>query len=202
VFCNGRGGHGGAHPHERRLIGSGNNEHGPRESFRTKRAFDEFADLAPALSNEADYRQVRIGIPRHDADERALAHAGPAKDADTLSATHGEQSIHGSDSCSQGALNRLAIERRMQRACNSQFHRLAGNVPSVHRNTRAVEDLSDHAVTYLDFGARAQGLDGIAKADAFGRLQGHRQDARSSKSDHLGEVPCPESIFDLAAFSH
>ena len=160
--------------------------------------------LAPTLAYQANHRNIRFGVARHDADQRALAHSRTSKDADTLPSSHREQSVQSSDSRAERRLNRNSIEGRMQQvlpAATSPSSRECVLHPSGHAD--AVENPArSRRSPPGSRGARRGRSHGISEPNSLGRFQGHRDDVRSAKSDDLGEMRSPEPIFNFAAFSH
>ena len=77
----------------RRPVRRGNDGDGARAPRGRQRALDEFAHLAAALADEADDDDVRLGTGDNLRDQRRLADAGAAENADPLPLPAGQQPV-------------------------------------------------------------------------------------------------------------
>ena len=80
----------------------------------------KLAHLATALTHQSHHRHLGLGVARHHADQRALAHTRAAKDAHALAAPHGQQRIDRANACAQrlpmGTRSRASAPRRPEAA--------------------------------------------------------------------------------------
>src|SRR5690348_2134795 len=74
----------GSNTERRRTIRGRYYNHRPAAPFRAEFVFKKRPDFTIAFSNQSDDTHVRIVVPRHRAEQRALTNAAPAKDADAL----------------------------------------------------------------------------------------------------------------------
>ncbi len=76
---------------------------------------EEAAHFAAALTDQAQHDHVGRGAARQHAEQRALAHAAAAEEADALPATARQQPVDGAHARTDRRLDGLAVER-VQRA--------------------------------------------------------------------------------------
>ncbi len=118
----------------------------PRPANRVKK----LAHLAPALAHQAHHRHIGLGVARHHADQRALAHARSAEDAHALAAAHGQQRVDGANAGAQ----RLAIGTRSsgERTAPSSGSVIAtvGRLPSVDRLAQRIQHPAHQRRPHLD----------------------------------------------------
>src|SRR5262249_16065993 len=79
--------------HERRRIRRYGDHDRASTSFRTQDALYEFFHFATALADQTDDDDVGGGVPRHHAEQHALADAAAREQTDALTATDRQQRI-------------------------------------------------------------------------------------------------------------
>ena len=80
----------------------------PLQAFGAEIVLEEAAHLAAALADQRDHGDVGGGAARHHAEQRALADAAAAEQADALAAAAGQQRVDGADAGAQRRDDRLA----------------------------------------------------------------------------------------------
>ncbi len=68
---------------------------GASQALGAEVVLEEAAHLAAALADQRDHDDVGRGAARHHAEQRALADAAAAEDADALAAAAGQQRVDG-----------------------------------------------------------------------------------------------------------
>ena len=91
----------GAHAQRRGTVGGGADDDGALAALRAKLIFEKAADLAIAFADHGDHGDVGRIVARHGAEQRALADAAAAEDADALAFAAGQQGVDGADAGDQ-----------------------------------------------------------------------------------------------------
>ena len=94
-------------------------DHRALHAFRAQLMFEKSAHLAVALADQRDDGDVRRIVPRHGAQQRALADAAAAENADALALAAGQQAVDGADAGDQRLGDVLALERAGRRPYRS-----------------------------------------------------------------------------------
>ena len=89
------GGQRGAQAHERRLVGGGDDDDRAGESLRTEVVLEELPDLAAALADQGDDRDVGLAVAGDHRQQARLADAGAGEDAEALAAADGDERVEG-----------------------------------------------------------------------------------------------------------
>jgi hypothetical protein len=84
IFGDGQGHETGAHAQRRGTVGGGADHHRAAAALGSHLVFQKGAHLAVALADERDHRDVGRIVPRHGAQQGALAHAAAAEDSHAL----------------------------------------------------------------------------------------------------------------------
>ena len=192
----------GAHAQERRLVRGGDEDDGAAAAFGPQTLFEEFADFATTLANQANDDDFSVAVAGHHANERAFAHTRAAEDADALAAAHGEQAVDGTDARAERGADRDAVERLRSRTIERNSRAQSRTRTSVHGLAESVEHASDECVADFKLRHCAEALDRIAIADAVGGFDGHGEDIDSMKADDFDEMPGTGAVDDLAAFAY
>ena len=130
---------------QRRLVGSGNNHHRTPQTLFAEH-LKKLADFASAFADQRQHRHVGRGAARHHADQRALAHAAAAEDADTLAASAGDES-HRWRECRSSSGSRIGTRSSGSGADPSRVHGMDGAILAfaVERIARGIDDAAQHA---------------------------------------------------------
>ena len=93
--------------------------------------FNEFLDLTPSLTNQADHDDVGRGVTGHHAQQHTFAHPRACKKTQPLTSTDCEQSVDGTNARVQGQAHRITVHgidgRTIQRRC-SHIHQLSSAI--------------------------------------------------------------------------
>ncbi len=127
-----------------RLVGGGDDDHGALAAFLSERVFEEVAHFAAAFADQPEHGEVGSGVARHHADQRALAHAAAAENADALSAAAGEESIDRADAAAERFANRQALQGQRGGAVERPVLAGAVGAERIERLPAAVENAPQH----------------------------------------------------------
>src|SRR5439155_11899085 len=114
--------------------------HRPLHPTRTEAVLQERFDFATALANERNDVDIGIRTLGDLAQQRALAHTTAGKDADTLSATAGQQSIEGALPSDERYANAGAVQGWGCIIANDAPLAAGQRSPVVQRPAQAVHD--------------------------------------------------------------
>ena len=89
--------------------------------------FQKLADLASAFAHQREHREVGGGAARHHANQRALAYAAAAEDAQPLPAAAGKKSVDGANAAAQRFADRQRSQRERHRRVQRPSHALGSN---------------------------------------------------------------------------
>ena len=109
----------GANAKRRRPVGSGDNHNGPRQAFGAQLVLQKFAHFAVALADQGDHVDIGGAMPRHRAEQRALADAAAAENADALALAAGQQTVDGANARGQPFFDVFAFQRARRPALSS-----------------------------------------------------------------------------------
>ncbi len=111
VFGDGQGDEAGADAQRRGALAGGADHDGTFAALGAELVFEEAADLAIAFADHGDHGDVGRIVARHGAEQRALADAAAAENADALALSARQQRVDGADAGDQGLGDVLAVER-------------------------------------------------------------------------------------------
>ena len=139
IFGDSRRDLGGAHAQQRRLIAGADDDDTLFQPPGSQRGSQKFLDLASALADQCDDRDIGAGVFRDGGNQRAFPDAGAREDAHALSDAAGQQSVDGAHAGGDGLADRLARQRRDAGAVNAA--RFGGDecALAVDRPAEAVE---------------------------------------------------------------
>ena len=129
-----------ANPQRRGHVGSRHHHHAALQALRAQFLLEKIAHLAVALADQRDHADVGRIVPRHRAQQRALAHARAAEDPDALPFAEGQQTVDRADAGHQRLRDVLALQRSRRRGVKivgGLRHRSPGRRPSACRIRRA-----------------------------------------------------------------
>ena len=95
IFGYGHGYKSRADAQRRGHVGSGYDYDRALQAFGQQFVLQEFAHLAIPFSNEGDHAYIRGVLPRHCAQQRALAHAGAAENSHPLPFAERKEAVDG-----------------------------------------------------------------------------------------------------------
>ena len=141
---------GSAQAQQRRLVGGGDDDHRTGAAFGAERVFEKLSHLAASFANQADHRNIGLGVAGHHADQSALAHPRSAKDADPLTASHGQHRVDRTNARAKSGANRRAIHRRAHQPVKGLRVGRAQGTTLVKRLAERVENAAHQGRTHLD----------------------------------------------------
>ena len=161
---------------------------------------DEAADLSATLAHEREHGDVGRSTARQHPEQRALSHAAPAEEADTLSQAAGQECIDGPhagwERRNDGVAGHRIERRRMKGIFLFEAQRRAIERPSERIDDAAQETFSDahrhrarprdHAVAGPDAGRiteRDREDDALAEAHHL-----HRERGGAGAADDLADL--------------
>ena len=119
-----------------------------------------------------------------------------------MAPAYGQQSVQHANAGTQRGANGHTVERGTHRPVQRQDQG-DGRWPAlIDRRTQGIQHPAHERRTYLDLGTHAQRRHRIAKANALGALDRHRQHIRAAKSNDLGQMRTAEPILNLAALAN
>ncbi|GJE73392.1 hypothetical protein CHKEEEPN_4957 [Methylorubrum podarium] len=183
MLGDGRRGLGRLHPLDRRAIGGRDDEDGAGHALGPEMALDEFAHLAPALADQGDDADIGLRALHDLREQRGLAAAGLAVDAEPLALADGEQPVDDADPERHRPLDQLSRERVRGGAAQGPRRRVREVGAPVEGPAAAVEDAPEQAVPHrhLDHAPGRHDLDPARQAlDAADR----RQQGRLGREAH------------------
>ncbi len=77
--------------------------------LRAQNIFNKFLDLTATLTNQAHHNDISFGVARHHAQQHALAHTRPGKQANTLAAANRQQRVDGAYASVQSLAHRCTV---------------------------------------------------------------------------------------------
>ena len=98
--------------HQRPLVGGRDDDDAAGEAFGAEIVGDELLDLAAALADEADHRDVGGGVAGKHREQHGFPDAGAGKNAHALAAAAGEERVEGAHAEVELALDAAAGVRR------------------------------------------------------------------------------------------
>ena len=101
----------GAQPHQRRTVRGRDDDHGALEASRPEVVLEERAHFAAAFADQREHDDVGLGAARHHAEQRALADAAAAEQADALAAAAGQHGVDGAHAGANRSRDWLARQR-------------------------------------------------------------------------------------------
>ena len=111
VFGDGEGHEAGADAQGSGTVGGGADHDGTLAAFGTQLVIEKGANLAIALADQRDHRDVGGIVARHGAQQRAFADAAAAEDSHALAFAAGHHGVDGADAGGDGLDDVLAIQR-------------------------------------------------------------------------------------------
>ena len=129
----------------RGTVGSRRDHHRTLHAFRTELLIEKRLDLAVALADQRDHADLGRIFSRHRAQQRALADAAAAEQADSLALAAGQETIDGTDAGDQAFGDMFPRERvggrSIQRIRFHGFHRRT----AVHGLSESVQHAAEQA---------------------------------------------------------
>ena len=125
-------------------------------------------------------------MARHRAQQRALAHAAAAEDADALAFAARQQAIDGAHARHQRLDDVLTLQRIARPAAQRISVRGGNRRSAIDGLAETVDHPAQQARTYLDPRLLAAGRHRIAHFESVDFFQRHRKHAPVAKADHLG----------------
>ena len=107
------------HPQRGWAFGGGANHDGPLTPFRTELVLQKAPHLPIAFPDHADYSDIRRVVPRHGAQQGALADAATAKDPDALPFSARQEGVNRPDPGHERLSDVFPIQRIGRRAIQS-----------------------------------------------------------------------------------
>ncbi len=183
------------------LVARGNDDDTSLEPFGTQVALDELADLAAAFAQQGNHVHVGRGLPGNHAEGDAFADAATGHDADTLAASHGQESVDGAhpggerrrDPASLQRMRRISVERVSRRQTDRAIR--------IDRAAQPIEHPADQPVANLGVQRTTERDDFIAGVDPVEIAEWHQHHAAVMKADDLRQHTGVGADHDAAHFA-
>ncbi len=179
---------GGVPAQRRRLIGGGDDDDAALQPFLAEAVFDELARLAAAFADQADHRDVRLGVPRQHRQQAGLADAGAGENAQPLPSAACQKRVEGADAEVELALHPLAGVRRRRGIAERIAARAdAQRAEPVHRLAEPTDNSAEPILAGINGIVVAAHLRPAAGADTGDGTIRHQQASPGSEADDLGQ---------------
>ena len=147
-----------AHAHRGRLIGRRRDQGGFRARAFVERAVPDRLDLAAALADEADDRDIAFDLARELRQKARLPDAARRENADALADAEREQPVDGAHAGLEDLARRDAFQRRRGRRAQRREHIGADRAQSVARPSERIDGASEQRLAHRNtIGERARG---------------------------------------------
>ena len=168
--------------------------------FWPKIVRDEFLDLATALADQANHRNVGGGVARQHGKQHRLADAGRRKNTHALAVAAGQEGIDGADAKIELAAHPLPFMRRRRLSAEFIADRATPQRTfAVDRLTKGVDNSTEPGAFRKDRRLLIAQHDAAAKTNTIDWLKRHEQRLTVSKADHLARNPAPATRDHIAA---
>lgn len=173
-------------PRQRGRVRGLGDHHRALAAFRSQHVVDEFAGFPPPLADQADHDDVGVASARQHRHQHRLADTGAGKDAEALTAPHGDEGIENPDAqihpaAKPGArvgAGRIALERVGNRALGKRRAVVEGAAETVEHPAEPAGG-RPHPCR---FGLKPHPR---ARANPFQRTERHHQGRFAAKADDL-----------------
>src|SRR6185312_6061009 len=115
-------------------------DNGARAVLGAQDPFDEFLHFAAALADQSDDDHIRTGVPRHHAQEDALADAAAGEKSDALTAADGQEGVDRADTDVERLADGMPRQWIDRTACQSHGRAAGERAESIERLRGAVDD--------------------------------------------------------------
>jgi len=178
--------------HQRRIVGRRGDDHGAPHPVRPQGVAHEILHFAAALADQADHRDVGLGIASHHAEQHGLAHTGTGEKPDTLAAADGEQSVDRPYAHIERVANCPPHEGVQGLARQRHSIRALEFPEAVQGPSGAIQHSSQQFIAHGHRRHAVRGNDSRARHHPADIAGGHQEEFIARKSDHFR--------FDLLAF--
>ena len=186
VLGDGEGDEAGADAQRCGAVGAGDDEDAALAALLAELVVDEGLDLAVAFADEGDDGDVGRVAAAHGAEQRALADARAAEDADALADAAGQEAVDDADAGGELLVDVFAREG----IGRGGVERIGGygddGRSAIHGEAEPVEDAAEQERRDGDVGVFVASDDGRAELESVDLLQRNGEDFAVAEADHLG----------------
>jgi hypothetical protein len=182
------------------LIGCRDNDNTPFAAFFADN-FEKLSDLSATLTNEREHCHIGACSTRHHAQQRALADAASAKNADALTASAGYKCVECADAATECFANGHAVERERRGAIHPHGAISSVFAIRIKRHTGCVYDSAQEIASNPDGWPGSPSDNSVAETNTFGVFHRHGKHGRSAKTNHLARIFLAPGVDHFARFT-
>src|SRR5579883_1744761 len=191
----------GPQPQQRRLVRSRHHHNRTLPPFRPEALFEKFSDLAPTFSHQPNNDHVLFAVPRHHADQRALAHARSAEYPNTLAAPYCQHSINRANPRPQRLTDRHTLQGIWNSAIKWNGHASCRPGTIINRLACCIQHSTDQPIPGFQIRQCTQRRYFISKANALRAFKRHRKHVVAAEANHFRQMRLAIPIQNLATLA-